>query len=275
MRKSARWEAILARLAKDGDIDVNSLAEELGSSPSTVRRDLRELETRNLLSRVYGGAVSSGILYEMPLEHRSGQRQDEKRWIAVESARRIEPGMAVGTTGGTTCAAMVRELINRQLSDITVVTNSLAIAQDLALHANYRLVVTGGFVRPASMELVGPLPEYVIPKINLDLAFLGVDGISADAGLTIHSDLEARTNELLMRRARHRIVLADHSKLGRAAFAQICPLRDVHELVTDANAPADAVASITASGVQVTRATSEGALGAARDGTSAAGAAGD
>jgi DeoR family transcriptional regulator of aga operon len=254
VRKSARLEIVLARLAKEGDLDVVSLAEELGCSPSTVRRDLRELESHHLLSRVYGGAVSTGILYEIPLDRRSGQRQDEKRWIAVASARRIEPGMVVGITGGTTTAAMVRELINRRLTDVTVVTNSLAIAQDLALHANYRLVVTGGFVRPASMELVGPLPEHIIPKINLDLAFLGVDGVTVDTGLTIHNDLEARTNELLMRRARRRIVLADHSKLGRVAFAQICPLQDIDELITDAQAVEADVATITAAGVLVTRA---------------------
>jgi DeoR family transcriptional regulator of aga operon len=125
-------EIVLARLAKEGDLDVVSLAEELGCSPSTVRRDLRELESHHLLSRVYGGAVSTGILYEIPLDRRSGQRQDEKRWIAVASARRIEPGMVVGITGGTTTAAMVRELINRRLTDVTVVTNSHAIAQDHA-----------------------------------------------------------------------------------------------------------------------------------------------
>jgi DeoR family transcriptional regulator of aga operon len=254
VRKSARWDAVLSRLAKDGDLDVVTVAAELGCSPSTVRRDLRELESHNLLSRVYGGAVSTGILYELPLDHRAGQRQDEKRWIAAEAVRRIEPGMAVGITGGTTTAAMVRELINRRRTDVTVVTNSLAIAQDLSLYPGCKLVLTGGFLRPASLEMVGPLPELIIPKVNLDAVFLGVDGISAEAGLTIHNDLEARTNELLMRRARSRLVLADHSKIGRAAFAQICALPEITELITDLHAADADVAPITASGVAVTRA---------------------
>jgi DeoR/GlpR family transcriptional regulator of sugar metabolism len=254
VRKSARWDTVLARLARDGDIDVVTLAAELGCSPSTIRRDLRELESHHLLSRVYGGAVSAGMLYELPLDHRAGQRQDEKRWIAAEAVRRIEPGMAVGITGGTTTAATVREFINQRQGDVTVVTNSLAIAHDLSLYAGCKLVVTGGFVRPASLELVGPLPELIIPKVNLDIVFLGVDGISAGEGLTIHNDLEARTNELLMRRARSRVVLADHSKIGRAAFAQICGLQEITELITDAGAPEAEAALLRASGVAVTRA---------------------
>jgi DeoR/GlpR family transcriptional regulator of sugar metabolism len=260
VRKAARWEIVLARLSKDGDLDVVSLAAELGCSPSTVRRDLRELEMRNLLSRVYGGAVSTGVLYEMPLDHRTKQHKDEKRVIAVEAVRRIEPGMVVGISGGTTCGAMVRELANRRLDNVTVVTNSVAIAHELALRTDYRLVVTGGFMRPASMELVGPLPESIIPKINLDLAFLGVDGIATDTGVTIHNDLEARTNELLSRRARRRIVLADNSKLGRAAFAQICRLQDVHELITDAQAAPEQVAALRSTGLSVTLAEDADAL---------------
>ncbi|MCW2643265.1 MAG: transcriptional regulator, DeoR family [Dactylosporangium sp.] len=254
MRKAARWDYILARLAKDGDLDVSGLAEALGCSTATVRRDLRELDKHHLLSRVHGGAVSSGILYELPLRQRTAQQEEQKRWIAAEAVRRIEPGMAVGVTGGTTTAAMIRELINRRLSDVTVVTNSLVVAQDLSLHPNYKLVVTGGFIRPASLELVGPLPEYTIPRINLDLTLLGVDGVSVDAGLTIHNELEARTNELFMLRARTTIVLADHTKLGRAAFAQICPLHAIQEVVTDRDATAGQTTPIATAGVTVTRA---------------------
>lgn len=250
--KAARWEVVLARLATHGDVDVLELADEIGCSGSTVRRDLRELEAKRLLSRVYGGAVTTGALYELPLDRRSGQRRQEKRLIAVEAVRRIEPGMVIGITGGTTCAAMIHELMGRNIADVTVVTNSLAIAQDVARHKEYRLVVTGGFVRPASMELVGPLPELMIPTINLNLAFLGVDGISPEAGLTIHSDLEARTNELLMRRAARHIVLADHVKVGQAVFARICACRDVHELITDDGADRDVLAELRVEGITVT-----------------------
>jgi DeoR family transcriptional regulator of aga operon len=254
VRKAARWDVILDQLAKDGDLDVAVLAAKLACSTATVRRDLRELESRHLLSRVYGGAVSTEPLLELPLRHRAGQQEREKLQIAAFATRRIEPGMAVGLTGGTTTAALVRELINRRIKDITVVTNSLAIANDLSLHPAYRLVVTGGFVRPESMELVGPIPELSIPKINLDVAFLGVDGISAEMGLTIHSDLEARTNELLLRRANRAIVVADHSKFGRSAFAQLCPVADIDEIITDSGATKAAIKELVALGVAVTRA---------------------
>ena len=254
MRKSARWPVILSLLAKDGDLDVMTLARDLACSPATVRRDLRELDERNLLSRVHGGAVPNGILHELPLRQRRTQQEEEKRCIAQEAASRIETGMVVGITGGTTTAALVRDLINRRLTDVTIVTNSLGLAHDLSLHTNYRLVVTGGFVRAASLELVGPLTEYVLSKINLDLVFLGVDGIDVNHGLTIHNDLEARTNELLAGRARRVIVVADHTKLGRVVFAQICPLGMIDELITDDLATPEQIEPIATAGLHVERA---------------------
>jgi DeoR family transcriptional regulator of aga operon len=251
VRKPERWEFILTRLARDGDLDVNVLAREMNVSPATARRDLQELHNQHLLSRVHGGATSSGIFSELPLRNRVGQEKEAKQWIASAAVDLIEPGMAVGLTGGTTMAAVARELMKRRLKDVTIVTNSLAIAYDFSLQPSYNLVMTGGFIRPSSLELVGPFADATIEKVNLDLTIVGVDGITAAAGVTLHDELEAQTNSLLLQRARLRVVVADHSKLGRAAFAQVCPIADIGVLVTDPDAPGDQVDEIGARGTKV------------------------
>lgn len=252
MRKSERWEVLLARLVETGDIDVAASAELLGCSTATIRRDLHELEQNNLLSRVYGGAVSKGLFYELPLRGRLSHHAVEKRAIAEQAADSVEAGMTVGFTGGTTTTAVAREIASRRIRNVTVVTNSLGIAGELALHPDLRIYVTGGFVRHASLELVGPLAEETIPKLNLDLVFLGVDGVDVDAGLTIRNDLEARTNYVLLKRARRAIVVADQSKMGRIAFSRICPLADVDEIVTELDGDSAFAKAVSEAGVRVT-----------------------
>ena len=109
-------------------------------------------------------------------------------------------------------------LVERQR--LTVVTNALNIASELAIRPNLKLVVTGGWARSESYELVGPIAEQSLAGLNLDTVFLGVDGISSEAGLTTHHEVEAHTNLALMERARRIVVVADSSKIGRTAFAQ-------------------------------------------------------
>ena len=141
-------------------------------------------------------------------------------------------------------------MIDRQR--LTVVTNALNIASELAIRPNLKLVVTGGYARPESYELVGPLAEQALAGLNLDVVFLGVDGISPTAGITTHHEVEAHTNLALIERARHVVVVTDSSKLGRVAFAQICPVGVIDELITDDDAGASAIRELTDAGVSVT-----------------------
>jgi len=133
-----------------------------------------------------------------------------------------------------------------------VVTNALNIASELAIRPNLKLVVTGGWARSESYELVGPIAEQSLAGLNLDTVFLGVDGISFEAGLMTHHEVEAHTNLALMERARRSVVVADSSKIGRMAFARICAIERVHELITDGEADDGAVAAIREAGVAVT-----------------------
>jgi DeoR family transcriptional regulator of aga operon len=250
VRRAQRLGAILEDLSDGGAVDVSALSQRLGASPATIRRDLVFLHEQRLLTRTHGGAVAQGVAYELPLRYRAGRRQDEKRRIAAEAASRVSEGMAIGLTGGTTTTEVARAIV--AVDRLTVVTNALNIASELAIRTNLKLVVTGGWARSESYELVGPLAEASLAGFNLDIAFLGVDGITADAGLTTHHDIEAHTNQALMEHSERIVVVADGSKVGRLAFARICPLKAVSELITDGSADSVAVEAIVEAGVSVT-----------------------
>jgi DeoR family transcriptional regulator of aga operon len=250
MRQADRLSSVLERLSGNGSVGVGDLAGELGVSPATVRRDLRLLEDQHLLTRTHGGAVAQGVLYELPLRYRSARHGEQKLRIAREAAARISEGTAVGLTGGTTTTEVARALV--ATPRLTVVTNSLSIASELAVRPNLKLVVTGGVARAESYELVGPLAESSLAGLNLDVVLIGVDGISARAGLTTHHEVEAHTNRALIDRASVVIVVTDSSKLGVVAFAQICELGRITEVITDDEATPAGVRELTAEGIQVT-----------------------
>ena len=250
MQQSERLSAILERLTVDGSVAVMKVARDLDVSPATVRRDLELLEGQHMLSRTHGGAVADGVLYELPLRYKSARQPKEKRRIAREAATRVLDGTAIGLNGGTTTTEVARALVDR--ARLTVVTNALNIAAEIAVRPNLKLLVTGGVARAESYELVGPIAEESLQGLNLSIAFIGVDGVSVKAHLTTHHDIEAGTDRALMERAEKVIVVADSSKVGKAALSRICRLSDVDELITDEAADPAEVAALQESGLTVT-----------------------
>src|SRR5689334_2598132 len=250
MRQAERLETILEWLSGNGSVNVTDISDELGVSAATVRRDLDLLERQRLLARTHGGAVAQGVLYELPLRYKGGRHKEEKLRIAREAATRVAAGHAVGLTGGTTTTEVARALVDHQR--LTLVTNALNIASEIAVRPNLKLVVTGGVARAESYELVGPIAEASLGGLNLDVVFLSVDGVSPKAGLTTHHEIEAGTDRALISRAERVTVVADSSKLGNVAFARICELSEVDELITDDGADSAEVGAIEELGVQVT-----------------------
>jgi DeoR family transcriptional regulator of aga operon len=235
MRQEERFSLILERLSEKGSVGVAELAMELGVSLASVRRDLHLLEQQRLLTRTHGGAVALNMVYELPLRYRGGRHKEEKRRIALAAAERVTEAVnSVGLTGGTTTTGVARALMER--TGLTIITNALNIASELALRPNLRLIVTGGWARSESYELVGPMADACFQGLNLDLAIVGVDGISSQGGITTYDMVEAHTNRAMIDRARKVIVVADGSKVGRTAFAHIGPLALLSELITDSSA---------------------------------------
>jgi DeoR family transcriptional regulator of aga operon len=253
-----RLSTLLDMVGLRDKIDVEETAEELAVSPATIRRDLDHLAGRQLLTRTRGGAVASNVAYDLPLRHKTARSAPEKQRISAAAARLVERGMVLGLNGGTTATEVGRAVATRpDLNDrsdlpvLTVVTNALNIANELAVRPNIKIVVTGGVARQRSFELTGPLASLFLQEITLDLVFLGVDAIDPVRGAYAHHEGEANINKQMAARARQVVVVADNSKLGARAFAQICPPTVVHTLITDAAADQEIVRAFEAEGIRV------------------------
>ncbi|MCX5243581.1 DeoR/GlpR family DNA-binding transcription regulator [Streptomyces prunicolor] len=259
MSRDARWKALLELLVERGRLDVEEAAVDLAVSAATIRRDFDQLAEQQMLVRTRGGAVVHGVSYELPLRYKTARHASEKQRIAKAVAELVAPGEAVGLTGGTTTTEVARALAVRgDLTSgasgspaLTIVTNALNIANELAVRPQFKIVLTGGVARPQSYELVGPLADGVLSQITVDVAVLGVVAFDVTHGAAAHDEAEAAINRLLCERAERVIVAADSSKLGQRAFARICSVESVNTLVTDAGVGADMVRRFEEAGVRV------------------------
>lgn len=225
-----RLERLLALVRERRAVRLAELCRALGASPATVRRDLAQLEARGRLRRVHGGAVSVESRLDEPLfDDKTGVRAAEKHRIAELAETFVREGETVYLDGGSTVLELARRL--RERSDITIVTNSLRAAVELAGRGP-RTILVGGELRRRSETLVGPLTQALLERLSFDRAFMGTIGLTAE-GLATTDPAEAFTKELAMRRAREVVLLADHSKLGAASFARSGALEDVDWLITD------------------------------------------
>lgn len=255
MKRAARLNAILDLLAADGEVNVDELVERFGASAATTRRDLDSLAEQRLLTRTHGGAVAHSVAYELPIRYKSHQRSQQKESIAQAAAALVAPGMVVGLSGGTTTTAIAAALAARDDlaagPGITVVTNAVNIAAQLATRPDIKVVVTGGVIHSRSYELVGPFVEQLLRGVRLDIAFIGVNGMDAEAGATTQDEREAAVNRMMAERARRAVVVTDSSKLGTVAFAAVGGSELFPVLLTDDGADAASLAGLRAAGYEV------------------------
>ncbi|MFD4701783.1 DeoR/GlpR family DNA-binding transcription regulator [Streptomyces niveus] len=260
MDRYARHNTLLELLAERGRLDVDDVAAELAVSAATVRRDLDHLAEQQLLTRTRGGAAAHSVSYGLPPRYKSVGRSAEKQRIGGAAAALVRRGMVIGLNGGTTTAEVARAVATRaDLADapgrggepaVTLVTNALNIAHELAVRPHIKIVTTGGVAMPQSYELVGPLARHILGEVSLDIAFIGADAVDPEAGASAHSEHEASINALLAARARRLVVVADSTKLGTPAFARICPTDAIDTLITDTGA-ADRASLFEERGVSV------------------------
>lgn len=266
MSKHERWSALLELLASEGRLEVEEAAATLEVSAATIRRDLDELAEQQMLVRTRGGAIAHGVSYELPLRYKSSRHASEKQRIAAAAADLVADGDVVGLNGGTTTTEVARALALRASAPgsggsagggpgggpvLTVVTNALNIAGELAVRPQIKIVVTGGVARPQTYELVGPLTMGVLNEVVLDVVVLGVDGVDPELGVMAHQEDEASISRLFAERSHRVIVVTDSSKMGKRAFARICGLDRIDVVVTDSAIPAEAAARLTDAGIKV------------------------
>jgi DeoR/GlpR family transcriptional regulator of sugar metabolism len=247
-----RRALILDEVRRRGGVRVNELTRKLGVSDMTVRRDLDALARQGMLEKVHGGAVPvvEASTHEPGFEAKSGLELTAKEDIARAAAELVTPGTAIALSGGTTTYALAHHLLD--VPDLTVVTNSVRVAD--VFHAAQRtsgqrqgaatVVLTGG-VRTPSDSLVGPVADLAIASLHFDVLFLGVHGISLEAGLSTPNLAEAETNRRLVQSARRVVVVADHTKWGTVGLSSFATLDRIDTLVTDAGLPAEARAEVS------------------------------
>lgn len=257
-RKLLRYQEILSALNETGSIAVEELSARLKVSVVTIRRDLDDLEQQGLLNRTHGGAVAGHpLFYEHFKRDRSFMEQvnrlaDEKRRIGRAAAELIEPGETIAVTPGTTTAEVIRGLpLN---SHITVVTNTVNIAMELAKRKDVDVFVTGGHLRGDWFSLVGASAVQNLGNLLIHTLFIGADGLDAEWGASCHNAEEAEFNAALLRRARRRIGIVDHTKFGVVAGWRICETSALHSIITDTGATDEVIAPFEAKGIRVHRA---------------------
>lgn len=252
-----RADAILEELIRHGRVTVEDLSQQFQVNSSTIRRDLERMERQNLLRRVHGGAVPVDTLaystyaYDLTFQENMSKQVEEKTRIALAAAHLIQPGDTIALSPGTTTTHLARSIRHLQIQHLTVITNAVNIAMELAGLPDINITLTGGLLLSDFFALVGPLAEQSLNQMYVAKAFVGFTGLSPEYGLTGPNQLEALTHRITLQRAQRTIILADHTKLGRVALHHVAPITAMHTLVTDRDASPDLVAKFQAAGIEV------------------------
>lgn len=253
-----RHQKILSFLEKRGRVSVGELSEAFGLSQATIRADLEILSAQGLLLRTHGGAIAAGR-GETELSHDARRRLHpaEKERIGAAAADLVSDGEAILLDASTTSLAMAARLKSRR--DLTVITNSLAVANELLDAYSVTVLMPGGFLRRDTLSLVGPQPanpsagryDEFLKEFNLQKAFVGAQGFSFEKGLTDVNSLEVNAKRELVRLAHRLIAVVDGSKWGQVSFVSFASVEQVHTIITDPSAPAEMVSVLRERGVEV------------------------
>lgn len=252
-----RREAIAEELRRQGRVEVSVLASRLGVAEETIRRDLRWMEETGQAVRTHGGALlRPGSI--PPLAERQSVSITAKRAIGEAAVGLIGEGESVLLDSGSTGLEIARALRKRQESsapaafaDVHVVTNSLAIATELAGAVGVVVTVLGGTLRTAELCLVGPDTLAALGRYRLDKVFVACAGFDLERGVAAANPFEAEVKRAMLRGGAQRIVVADSGKLGRTALLAVAGLDSIDLLLTDTGADPQFVAAIQAAGVRV------------------------
>lgn len=260
--RDTRRQRLLTELNERRSVGLTELAECLGVSEVTARRDLAALEKQGLLRRVRGGAVlpQSG---EPPFPFRRTSQSEEKADIAAAALAYVRDGDTIAVDVGTTTLAFASLLSERD--DLTVLTPSLHVVAVLAEHDTIRLIVPGGVVRSNERSLVGDLTIRTVGEFNVRQLFLGVGGVDPQRGLTEYQPDDAAVKRAMLASAREITVLADATKLRRVALANVAGLDAIDRLITDASASQETLSAVEQLGVEVVIAPPQGGAAEQRD----------
>ena len=248
-----RQEHIARIVEEHGRARVADLARQFDVSAVTIRKDLLVLETEQRLVRAHGGAIAiDRSRPELAFDIRERLQADEKLRIGAAAAALVHDGESIVMDASTTALSVARHIKARGAwSQLTIITNGLRIASELAGHPGLTVLMLGGRVRWEALSVVGQLGDGLFSRINVQKAFLGAAGFTLESGLSDATDEEAQIKRSMVAAAREVIAIVDHTKWERAAFATFCAVDQVGTVLTDPGSPTAMIEALTTRGVDV------------------------
>lgn len=246
-----RHKYILEELKKNEFVKVQELSLKLGVSEVTIRKDLKQLERKNMLLRNHGSASSvSSIISDMHIDKKEKMHVDEKIRIAKAANCLLEPDDKIIIASGTTLQAFANE-INRN-TPLTIITPSVKVSLALCYNPYIEIIQLGGIMRKNSVSVIGTYAENILNSLSCNKLFLGIDGFDLDYGLTTSDMNEAHINQQMIEAAQKVIILTDSSKFGQRGFCKICDINKVNHIITDTNAPKHILEKLYEKEIQIT-----------------------
>ena len=247
-----RRRNVLDLVDQDGQVTVSDMVRRFSISAVTVRNDLDALASIGAVVRSHGGAVRRlEATQDYPLRTKETLHRDEKIRIGKAAAELVQPGETIILDSGTTTAEVARHLKRMKNQSLTVITNALNIAVELADTPGITLIMIGGLMRPISCSFVGPQAEAMMNEFHADRLFLAVDGFDLENGPSTPDMLEAQLNNVMIRSAKEVTVVTDFSKLGRRSVSRIGPFDRIRRLITDNRATQEFTGELRKKGIEV------------------------
>ncbi|MBU2878917.1 MULTISPECIES: transcriptional repressor AgaR [Alteromonadaceae] len=250
---SHRREHIARMLKENGSVQVLPLIEQFNVSGVTIRKDLRFLENQGIATRCYGGAMLNDIgLFETEttFDRKQALHAEEKSSIGKIAADLVNDGDAIILDSGSTTLKLASHLGGRE--NVTVVTNSLNIVNELKLQEHIEVMLLGGTLRHKSQSFFGSSALATLKDLHVDKLFLGVDGFHMDKGISTHFEAESLLNQLMCKVASEIIVVTDSSKFGHVCLHKILEPTGVNQIITDSNIPQDYLDGLRRIGIKIT-----------------------
>jgi DeoR family transcriptional regulator of aga operon len=245
-----RQNEIVQILQRSQRISIAEICENFSVSEATARRDLETLASKVKIQRVHGGAIAlPQTTSESPILQRQDEQSNEKSRIGQAAMTLVHDGETVFLGSGTTVLEIARNL--RGHRKLTVITNSLPVVNVLAGLEEITVICLGGMLRDSELSFIGHITEQALAEVRADKVFIGTRAISLEHGLTHEFLPETMTDRTILKSGKEIIVVADHTKFGRAAAVLLAPLEQIHTLVTDQAVSHDFTDSIQARGIRV------------------------
>lgn len=251
MLAQERYEYIIEALNRDCAVRVSKLIKELNVSIETIRRDLEHLEKEGILERVYGGAVPKKILLDkLSFDKREEEFKEEKVQIASIAMRYITEGQSIALNDSTTNVEIARQLKSK-FKNITVITNSLTIATELANTKDIKVILAGGLLNKGEYAFYGTFAKNILSNFIVDRAFIGVGGVSINRGITDYNMDTVEIQKMLIDISKDTIILADSSKIDSVSLTKISNIEEINLIITDSKVNKDIINKYLKHGVEI------------------------